>query len=89
MAVSANRLELLQIAQAVAQEKAIDKHIVLDAMADAIGALLLKTVTALVFFSGFPALAQPLFEGVILAVAVALGALPLIRSSDRLSVMAR
>jgi transcription termination/antitermination protein NusA len=36
MAVSANKLELLQIAQAVAQEKSIDKKIVLDAMADAI-----------------------------------------------------
>jgi len=37
MAVSANRLELLQIADAVAREKVIDKQIVLDAMADAIG----------------------------------------------------
>ena len=36
MAVSANRLELLQIADAVAREKSIDKEIVLDAMADAI-----------------------------------------------------
>src|ERR687893_1251635 len=36
MAVSANRLELLQIADAVAREKVIDKQIVLDAMADAI-----------------------------------------------------
>ena len=36
MAVSANRLELLQIADAVAREKAIDKKIVLAAMADAI-----------------------------------------------------
>ena len=36
MAVSANKLELIQIAQAVAQEKSIDKGIVLDAMADAI-----------------------------------------------------
>ncbi len=36
MAVSANKLELIQIAQAVAQEKSIDKKIVLDAMADAI-----------------------------------------------------
>ena len=35
-AVSANRLELLQIADAVAREKVIDKQIVLDAMADAI-----------------------------------------------------
>ena len=36
MAVSANRLELLQIADAVAREKTIDKQIVIDAMADAI-----------------------------------------------------
>ncbi|MBX9619051.1 MAG: transcription termination factor NusA [Hyphomicrobiales bacterium] len=36
MAVSANRLELLQIADAVAREKAIDKKIVLTAMEDAI-----------------------------------------------------
>lgn len=36
MAVSANRLELLQIADAVAREKAIDKRIVLTAMEDAI-----------------------------------------------------
>jgi N utilization substance protein A len=37
MAVSANRLELLQIADAVAREKAIDRKIVLSAMEDAIG----------------------------------------------------
>ncbi len=36
MAVSANRLELLQIADAVAREKAIDRMIVVDAMEDAI-----------------------------------------------------
>jgi transcription termination/antitermination protein NusA len=36
MAVSANRLELLQIADAVAREKNIEKEIVLGAMADAI-----------------------------------------------------
>ncbi len=36
MAVSANRLELLQIAEAVAREKVIDKGIVLAAMEDAI-----------------------------------------------------
>jgi len=35
-AVSANRLELLQIADAVAREKSIDREIVLEAMADAI-----------------------------------------------------
>src|SRR5437773_7852214 len=36
MAVSANRLELLQIAEAVAREKAIDRSIVITAMEDAI-----------------------------------------------------
>ncbi|KQT43122.1 transcription elongation factor NusA [Aureimonas sp. Leaf454] len=36
MAVSANRLELLQIADAVAREKSIDREIVIEAMADAI-----------------------------------------------------
>ena len=35
MAVSANRLELLQIADAVAREKVIDRQIVLAAMEDA------------------------------------------------------
>ena len=34
--VSANRLELLQIADAVAREKSIDKRVVLAAMEDAI-----------------------------------------------------
>ena len=34
--VSANKLELLQIAEAVAREKAIDRKIVLGAMEDAI-----------------------------------------------------
>ena len=36
MAVSANRLELLQIADAVAREKSIDRTIVIAAMEDAI-----------------------------------------------------
>ena len=36
MAVSANRLELLQIADAVAREKSIDRGIVITAMEDAI-----------------------------------------------------
>ena len=35
-AVSANRLEILQIANAVAQEKSIDRRVVLDAMEEAI-----------------------------------------------------
>ncbi len=36
MAVSANRLELLQIADAVAREKVIDRMVVIEAMQDAI-----------------------------------------------------
>lgn len=36
MATSANRLEILQIADAVAREKSIDREIVISAMADAI-----------------------------------------------------
>ena len=35
-AVSANKLELLQIADAVAREKSIDRSIVIEAMEDAI-----------------------------------------------------
>ena len=35
MAVSANRLELLQIADAVAREKSIDRMVVIEAMQDA------------------------------------------------------
>src|SRR6478735_11509035 len=34
--ISANRLELLQIAEAVAREKAIDKEIVIEAIEDAL-----------------------------------------------------
>ena len=36
MAVSANRLELLQIADAVAREKSIDRSIVISSMEDAL-----------------------------------------------------
>jgi len=36
-AVSANRLELLQIAEAVAREKLIDRELVLEAMEDSLG----------------------------------------------------
>ena len=35
MAISANRLELLQIADAVARDKSIDKQVVLTAMEEA------------------------------------------------------
>src|SRR5947209_11184492 len=36
MAISANRLELLQIADAVAREKSIDRAIVIESMEDAL-----------------------------------------------------
>ena len=42
--ISANRLELLQIADAVAKEKAIDKEIVLSAMAELLKKLLLRNM---------------------------------------------
>ena len=44
MAVSANRLELLQIADAVAREKVIDREIVLAAMAVSYTHLTLPTI---------------------------------------------
>ena len=40
-----------------------------------LGAFILKTISGLMFFSGLPPLAQPFFEGAILAIAIALGAL--------------
>jgi branched-subunit amino acid ABC-type transport system permease component len=49
-----------------------------------IGALLLKTVAAVMFFSGLPPLAQPFFEGFVLAAAVVLGSLGLVRVRNRL-----
>jgi ribose/xylose/arabinose/galactoside ABC-type transport system permease subunit len=51
-----------------------------------IGALILKTIAALMFFSGVPPLAQPFFEGIILAAAIALGALGALRAKSRLKV---
>ena len=36
MAISANKLELLQIADAVAREKSIDRQIVLESMEEAL-----------------------------------------------------
>jgi ribose/xylose/arabinose/galactoside ABC-type transport system permease subunit len=51
-----------------------------------VGALILKTIAALMFFSGVPPLAQPFFEGIILAGAIALGALGAVRAKSRLRV---
>ena len=50
----------------------------------ALGAFTLKTISALMFFSGLPPLAQPFFEGAILAAAIVLGALGMLRVRSRL-----
>jgi ribose/xylose/arabinose/galactoside ABC-type transport system permease subunit len=49
-----------------------------------IGALILKTISSLMFFTGLPPLAQPFFEGAILAIAIILGALNVFRHRSRL-----
>ncbi len=49
-----------------------------------LGAFTLKTISALMFFSGLPPLAQPFFEGAILAIAIVLGALGMLRVRSRL-----
>lgn len=49
-----------------------------------VGALILKTITSLMFFSGLPPLAQPFFEGLVLATAIMLGALGVFRARSRL-----
>ncbi len=54
-----------------------------------VGALLLKTVAALMFFSGLPPLAQPFFEGLILALAIALGSLSILKVRNRLKLFAQ
>ncbi len=50
----------------------------------ALGAFILKTISGLMFFSGLPPLAQPFFEGAILAIAIALGAFGMVRVRSRL-----
>ena len=54
-----------------------------------IGAFILKTIAALMFFSGIPSLAQPLFEGLILAIAIAIGGVDVLRTKHRLEVFGR
>lgn len=49
-----------------------------------VGSLILKTISSLMFFSGLPPLAQPFFEGLVLAAAIALGALGVFRVRSRL-----
>lgn len=50
------------------------------------GAFILKTIASLMFFSGIPSLAQPLFEGIILAVAIAIGGADVLRVRNKLEV---
>lgn len=51
-----------------------------------VGALILKTISSLMFFSGLPPLAQPFFEGLVLALAITLGALGMLRVRNRLEL---
>ncbi|WP_281928562.1 ABC transporter permease [Roseibium album] len=53
------------------------------------GAFILKTIASLMFFSGIPSLAQPLFEGLILAAAIAVGGADVLRARNRLEVFGR
>ena len=50
------------------------------------GAFMLRTIGSLMFFTGIPPLAQPLFEGLVLIAAVSLGALRLLRLHNQLEV---
>ena len=54
-----------------------------------IGAFILRTIAALMFFSGLPPLAQPLVEGAILAAAIAIGSADILRVKNRLEVFGR
>lgn len=49
-----------------------------------LGAHTLRGISAILLFSGAPPLAQPLFEGLVLVVAVTAASIPLIRNPDRL-----
>lgn len=53
------------------------------------GAFILKTIGALMFFSGLPPLAQPFIEGLILAAAIAIGGADILRVRNRLEVFGR
>jgi len=54
-----------------------------------IGAFILKTISALMFFSGLPPLAQPFVEGLILALAIAIGGADVLRLRNRLEAFER
>ena len=53
------------------------------------GAFILKTISSLMFFSGIPSLAQPLFEGLLLATAIAIGGADVLRVRNRLEIFGR
>lgn len=53
------------------------------------GAFILKTIGALMFFSGLPPLAQPFVEGLVLAGAIAIGGADILRVRNRLEVFSR
>ena len=54
-----------------------------------VGALILKTVSSVMFFSGLPPLAQPFFEGLVLAIAIFIGAIGVLRLRSRLDAYQR
>lgn len=49
-----------------------------------LGALILKTISSLMFFTGLPPLAQPFFEGLVLAIAIGIGAIDALRNRSKL-----
>jgi len=51
------------------------------------GAFVLRTISAMMFFSGLPPLAQPMIEGLVLLGAVSFGALRLLRTRNRLQIL--
>ncbi|WP_421853613.1 ABC transporter permease [Oricola sp.] len=53
------------------------------------GAFTLRTISALMFFSGIPPLAQPLIEGLVLAAAVGIGGADVFRLRNKLEVFDR
>lgn len=51
------------------------------------GAYILRTINGLLFFAAVPPLAQPLFEGLVLLVAVGLGAVRVLKIKNRLELL--
>lgn len=56
-------------------------------MGSIFGAYILRTITGLLLFTGIPPLAQPLFEGVVLLVAIGLGSLRVLANRNRLELL--